>query len=420
MKQHRTAISSVVVLACAVAVPADAGVKVGDDTTFLNLGLLLQSRFDVTQKGAPDKDAPDLDFYLRRTRILLSGQLNQLINFFVETDNPNLGSHGDLSARMFIQDAFLELNFDPKLQVDMGMLLLPFSHMGMEAATALHSVDYHSALIRYPTGSHLVFRDFGVMVRGLVAQNRVEYRLGVFNGVRGDLTPKAVAGGYEEPTDPRNPHDQPRVAARLTLNAFDAEGGPTAAGFFYKGIYLKETDQGLISPKEFLSLGGSIDWQPKLNITFADVPAAAGALRGVASRKDYLAWDVDVFIDMPVAREGLVGVAGQVDFYHYDYGSENPNRFYPGGVVAYTGYGLSSELGLRYDRYEIIASVDWFNADGIVSTEGDYLDYRGTLVYYLKALATNFKVESGARRTGTLLGHGDWIHYGLFQAQLVF
>ena len=198
----------------------------------------------------------------------------------------------------------MELNLHDALQIDVGMLLVPFSHHGMQGAVSLHSLDYHAGLIRYPTGSHMVWRDFGVMVRGLLWEDRVEYRLAVLNGVRGGAD------------DPRNPNDWPRLTARLTFNLFDAEGGSGTGGFFYDGLYLEKKDGAVVSTRRILSLGLSADWQKDLNV---DLDTNGATER----RGDYFALSVDLFWDLPLDTSRRLGLSGQVNFYYYDHGDRD-------------------------------------------------------------------------------------------------
>lgn len=388
--------------------PARAvGVKIGDDRTWAKLGLLLQGWAAFTDEGAPDAKSLDTDFYLRRLRFLLWGQLHEKVNFFVETDNPNFGKHGDFSSRMFVQDAWVELNLMPALQIDAGMLLVPFSHHGMQGAISLHSLDYHSSLIRYPVGSHKVWRDYGVMVRGMVFDDMLEYRLAVLNGVHGSGD------------DPRNPFDLPRLAGRVTWNFFAAEGGAGLGGFFYDGLYLNSTEKGVVSTRKILSLGFSADWQPDLNVTLRQTTGV------VADRDDYLALAADVFFDLPLDDDRLLGLAGQVDFYYYDHGDRRlysdgtPRSFYGTDAAyasSYTGAGIASEIGLRYDAWEVLAALDWFEAREAEGNAGDLLSAYGGVNWWWLAHATSIKLQAGAtKRDG-----GDWGFSAQLQAQLLF
>ena len=360
-----------------------AGLKIGDESTYAKIALLLQAWSAFTDGGAPDPDSLDTDFYLRRMRVMLFGQLNDRVNFFFETDNPNFGKQGDFSSRTFVQDAWVEFNLHGALQIDVGMLLVPFSHHGMQGATSLHSLDYHSGLIRYPAGSHVVWRDFGVMARGLFFQDRIEYRLAILNGVHGGTD------------DPRNPNDWPRLTARLTFNLFDAEGGPGTGGFFYDGLYLSKTEAGVVSTKKVLSLGVSADWQKDLNVDLD----ATGA---VQKRHDYFALAADLFWDLPLDSGGRLGLSGQVDFFYYDHGEE------------YSGYGLLSELGLRYDRFEILFCLDWFESDR--SDEGDLLFVYGGFNFWWLGHSTSIKLQAGESKQAG----GGWGFAGQVQVQLLF
>jgi len=396
-----TAAASLLVLLSMARPAAAAGVQIGNEQNHLRLAVLLQGWAVFTDGKAPDGVSLDTDLYLRRLRLLFIGRLADKVNFFVETDNPNFGKQGDFSSRTFIQDAWVELELHSALQIDAGMLLAPFSHHGMEGATSLHTLDYHTNLLRYPRGSNIVWRDFGVMLRGLLLDKLVEYRLAILNGVHGS-----------PPDDQRNPRDWPRVTARLTLNLFDAEGGPGVGGFFYDGVYLQATDSGLISPKKTLSFGFSSDWQKDLNV---HSPVFGQPIQ----RDDYLALAGDLFFDLPLGHERLLALTGQVDFFYYDYGGTE--TLYHNGKDAafnpnYTGYGLLSEIGLRYDAYEILACLDWFEATEAEDNKGDLLSLYGGFNWWWRGHATSLKLQMGSSRADG----NDWVPAGKIQIQLLF
>jgi hypothetical protein len=104
----------------------------------------------------------------------------------------------------------------------------------------------------------------------LVLGGHIEYRAGVFQGLRNGAT-----------TD-QNSRNFFRVLARLQVNLLDAE-----PGFFYAGTYF--------GSKKILSLGGSYDFQD-----------------------NYKYFSVDGIMDMPLGP----GVAtAQVNFAHWDGGT---------------------------------------------------------------------------------------------------
>jgi hypothetical protein len=388
-----------------------AGIKIGNDDKNMRIALLLQGWAAFTPGGAPDGEGLNTDFYLRRMRLLFFGQITKWVHYFVETDSPNFGKNGDTSVSMFIQDAWMEFNIHEAFQVNVGMLLLPFSHHGMQGAVSLHSLDYHSALIKYPRGSHKVWRDWGAMVRGLLLRRHLGYRVAVLNGVHG------------ADDDPRNPRDWPRVTARLTFTVFESESGPGTAGFFWDGLYLKRSAKGLISPRHVLSFGVSVDWQRDLNVTrrLGELDPTLDTF--VAERKDYFAVAADVFFDLPLTRSRKLGLAGQASFYYYDHGdrralADGSSRSFYGlgnGGGEYSGYGFSSELGLRYDQWEVLFSVDWFDAIRSDGREGDHLAIYGGFNWWWRGHSTSLKLQVGA----TSLNGGKMNPLVLLQAQLL-
>jgi hypothetical protein len=313
----------------------------------------------------------------------------------METDNPNFGKNGDWSGNSFIQDAFVEFNMGKPLKVDVGMLLLPFAHMSFQSATSLLTMDYHGGMIKYSTSK--VWRDAGIMVRGSVANDKLDYRLAITNGVENqfgsyladDGTGTMVETPYAEAL---NPADLPRVTARVNFNAFDTEDGPGAGGFYYDGIYLKENENGkLISAKKVLSFGAAVDYQAN---ALYDADGETTRWMGVAA---------DAFWDLPMGDKKH-SLNGQVDFFMYNMGDGH----------AQNGMGVFGDIGYRVHRVQPLVSVEWFDW-----TEGDDLDwisaYGGVNWWYMGHTA-NVKLQAG----GTKIGDGEFGIAAALQSQLAF
>jgi len=254
-----------------------------------------------------------------------------------------------------------------------------------------------------------------------------EYRVGIFNGVHGNssLEDAVDADGnlWQRSADPRNPEDWPRFTARLTFNIFEAEGGAGAGGMFYDGIYLEKTDVGLTSPKKILSVGASVDWQKDLNVTWASLPPPAQitpeTVQEVDKRSDYVAAAADIFADIPLDWNRLWSINGQVNFYYYNYGDRSDlDMWYDteGHGTAYTGVGLSAEVGPRYDAFQPLFLIDWFNSTKAAGDAGDYLALYGGFNYWLFGHSTSFKVQFGAAKANG----SDFGMAGILQGQLLF
>src|SRR5207245_176447 len=120
---------------------------------------------------------------------------------------------------MFVQDALVTWkSFDPFFKIDAGFFLPPLAHNALQGAGTLYSFDYFANTFNHtnifgaaagPAG-----RDAGVELRGLVLDNHLEYRFGVFQGKR------QAAIAMPESNASQN---APRFAGRIPFNAFAPE-----------------------------------------------------------------------------------------------------------------------------------------------------------------------------------------------------
>jgi len=220
---------------------------------------------------SPEEESTiDKSFYLRRSRIILTGQVAQNITFFMETDDFNAGkdetsNKGSDGTGLFTQDAFINYKIAEELQIAVGMILIPFMHHNRQSAVSLLGVDYNTTFVAAGVKSTNVWRDYGLEVRGLLFGGIVDYKIGAFQGRdRAALADQGLN---------TNSHDYPRYTGRVQLNFVEPE-----TGFFYSGNYLGK--------KKIISLGGGIDYQQQV------LPASAGEVPD-----DYRAWTVDMTID---------------------------------------------------------------------------------------------------------------------------
>jgi len=304
--------------------------------TFLDFHLLLQPWMQLRQDlGA----RPQLqnDFFVRRARLMLGGQVTKWVSFFAETDQPNWGKGGDWKTSTFyMQDAFINLNLHEAFVIDGGMLIIPFIHQARQGATTLHTLDYHTDLIKYPKDSTKVWRDMGVQLRGLLARKTIAYHVAVTNGVG------------------NTPKDTPRVSGRIGINFLDAED----TSFFFGGTYL--------GAKKLLSVGAAFDVQQ-------------GAFGEGTS---YYAFGGDVFLDLPLRHKRRV--SGQLDVAYYG-GEKNPDK----------GIGFLFDLGYAIGNWEPMVVVDWFRPDGADELKAQLLGIHGGLAWWVMGHSVNLKLDIG-------------------------
>ena len=168
------------------------GLKIEGSGAALKLGILFQPSYELASRtfppnGAPASGATQQHFFLRRIRLMAGLTIGSQLEFFADTDSPNMGRDVNVagSAGMNIQDAFMTWKPMDEFKLDGGMMLIPFSHNSVQGATTLYAWDYFASSFLQNGGfGNYVGRDIGVQARGLVI-GHLEYRLGVFTGARG-------------------------------------------------------------------------------------------------------------------------------------------------------------------------------------------------------------------------------------------
>ena len=344
----------------------------------VNVGVLAQPQLQVTMPAADEGEGacgnaagtrpncsagignpeagPSFDMFMRRARLMLWGNVTKDLAVFIDTDQANWGKGGLFNQPMVVQDAFFSYTVMPEFKIDAGLMLVPLSHHTLEGATSLHALDYHSDLIRFPAGH--TFRDVGLQFRGLVAGDKVHYRVGIFNGVR-----QAAAPAPADPAAPPpvvNPDGLPRFAGHLRANIVGVE-----PDFFLKGIYFSETP--------IVSVGVGADYQPAALLR----PTAAGI-----ERRSYFQGSVDVFAEIPLSPDNEVIVKANV--FYASIGAStlggpavNPITRYQGAIGGYL------EAGYRMGGIEPLAFVEAYQ-------EPDGEDEAGARSYISPHLGVNF------------------------------
>lgn len=270
----------------------------------LRVGILLQPQFQSASDYERDRYANNL--FIRRTRILVGGTLFGVIEYFMETDFANIfmannvaGANGapDTAVKatpgMNIQDAFVTWKaYKDFLKFDVGYTIPPLAHNAVQSAASLYSWDYLSYSFQHNSAflssANPVGRDMGIAARGLLFAGHIEYRAGLYQGLRKGQTETEVGS--------RNFF---RFAGRLQINILDAE-----TGYFYAGSYL--------GAKRILSLGGAVDIQESYKYfagdAFLDLPI--GSVGIITAQVNLAHWNGGDFIPALVKQTALMGEAG--------------------------------------------------------------------------------------------------------------
>jgi hypothetical protein len=229
---------SVALLALLLAVPAaHAGPKWDlSEDSYIQLSVLGQVHASFTEDAADEHD-----LYLRRARIILSGQVFDGLKFFMETDNDNAGRNGFASASTDIQDAFVEQRLHGSHFMQGGLILLPFSFENAASAGSLLGLDYNLEVLKF--AETFAWRDYGVVFRGDFGR-KLAYRLGVFDG-------------YDDKTGTKNPEAGLRGTGHLAVNLV----GETENGWFFT--------QDRLGDQPYITLGVGADYQEEASLQVA-------------------------------------------------------------------------------------------------------------------------------------------------------
>jgi hypothetical protein len=243
--------------------PAPSGaptVKMVGTNATARLGFLLQPAFETIGSAASGSESMTNNLYLRRARIMVGLTLGDQFELFAETDSPNLGKGGTGigTPAQLLQDAFMTWKPMDEFKIDLGEMLVPFSHNSVQGASSLYGLEYFRYTFQQSGAfGNLAGRDTGLQLRGLIAKH-LEYRLAAMQGKRVAAAPPKLAG-----------RNAPRLLARLQFNLFDAE-----TGYFYAGTYG--------GTKKVVSIGAGYDHQD-----------------------DYNAFAADLFVDLPVVGDDV-------------------------------------------------------------------------------------------------------------------
>ena len=347
----------------------------------LKVGLLLQPQYEAI--GSPDAQhtGTSNNLFLRRTRLLVGGTLFKNFEYFFDTDAPNLfhttpdGSGAKTSQGIVVQDAMATWKaYEDMVKFDAGYMLTPGAHNALQGAGTLLGLDYFSNSFRHTdvfnAQTQPVGRDAGIEIRGLLLDNHIEYRAGLFQGYRKPQTAPPMGGGTGDVAS----QNMFRFAGRIQINLLDAE-----TGFFYAGTYLGK--------KKIVSVGGALDMQ-----------------------SGYHHWAVDGFADLPLGPGTLTA---QVNFSKW-----NGNTFLPPNAMMAAPLpnqtAIMAEAGYRFDGIGL-APIVKFEQLNFANSDAANTRFGGGLGWFpyghninLKAFFTNINAKPAM---------GDSHSYNQFQLQ---
>jgi len=168
-------------------------------------------------------------FVLRRIRPTIQGSVGKLVGFRFTPELAGSGV-GDASGNSVV-DAYVDLKFSPKASVRIGKQKGPISIERLQSGSALPFIERGLANELAPN------RDLGVSLFGKVANDKINYIVGVFNGTADG---RDVSSGDDS---------RKEVAGRLFIEPFKNEYSSLAGlGFGVAGSYGNKHASGNSTP----------------------------------------------------------------------------------------------------------------------------------------------------------------------------
>jgi hypothetical protein len=282
----------------------DGSLKLTKDIS-IRLGGLFQPALELQQDLPTASQEADGSYsrrwqhqmFIRRMRLLFGGKVTPAFTFFFDFEAAGIGrvpasgvstGGSKFSPSLNLLDAQLAYVVSQGFSIMAGQMLIGPTRNGLQGATSLMPVNYGAYTFLANAGGppngldNYVGRDIAAMVRGLLSENRLEYRLSFSDG-------RSRYGGQA-------PYSPFRVTARVTYDIQDVLTPDLFAGihnYYYTGTYFGK--------KRVVTLGGGIDMQ--------------GSYLSVAG---------DVFIDYPV-NEGD-GLTLSASYQYLNGGDPDPSN----------------------------------------------------------------------------------------------
>jgi hypothetical protein len=278
-----------------------------DDTKWVSIGAGLRTSFSATEKGAPSGEKWSNDFNLDNIRLYINAQIHKYLKLEFNTDCQTCGNGGEVR----VLDAIGKVEYDPMINLWMGRMLVPAERREMNGpfysavygifrtGTPFEPSDFNLTIKSDGTSAGSYGRDDGATLWGAVHENRFQYAVGFFRGLRNGA----------------NKDDNILYAQRFAFNFLEVEKNP---GYYTSGTYYGKGG-------DIFTIGVSNQYQEDGAGTTTD----PGTFRGTT---------VDVLYEQPLSGgdDGVVTINGEYKNYGIT-GYSMASRLAGGGFSMFEG-----------------------------------------------------------------------------------
>lgn len=281
--------------------PKGLALASADGSNVLRLGALVQAdgRY-FTDSGT---SSASNTWLLRRVRPILQGTLDDIYDFKLM---PDFGG-----GKTIVQDAFIAARFKPWLMVTVGKFKPPVGLERLQSAADNRFIERAMPTDLVPN------RDIGVQLGGDLAGGRINYSVGVFNGVADGTS------SDNNPTPDFSSTGKGDIAARFFLRPLLLSANPALSGlgFGVAGTYVRATG----SPANTLLASYKTSGQQTLFSYRGNTAAtptqpelsngtyASGERLRLAPQLYYYAGPIGLLAEYTRVRQGVARVNGGVD-----------------------------------------------------------------------------------------------------------
>ncbi len=328
--------------------PAISGVTLHSGNSYLTIDYDLQAWYQ--SRGYTSSTTPGglNNFFLRRNRIVLSGQYNNYVGFFVDTDAPVDGQQGFNDRSMTYADAYVTIDTNDAYQFIVGKFKIPFTRENLEDCFGALTMDRSLLLAYTPFAAS---RDTGVAMWGNFHNAMFQYRV-------------MVSNGRQSNGQGNTPKSEPMVTGRITASLLDPE-----YGYGYESTYL--------GTMKVLTIGASYEYQQ--DVVWDNYAAQTDP-------KNYEAWTTDIFYEYPFHSGTYTASAA---YMHYSTGnainSASPDPNLPlttqlQGYYVKAGYMFPRKIGIGRLQFFLRHEKSQYN---LLTGYGDQQWNSGGFNYYI-------------------------------------
>jgi hypothetical protein len=365
----RAAALAAIVFVVPFTAKAQAVIRVNDSIS-VRFGLLSQTWVDYSENVRQDTSYAQ-NIFQRRMRFIFGGQIGSKLSFFFQTDNPNLGRSGPgfikaPGAGFILQDGYIEVKPSASnvFMLDAGLQLIPLCRNCIASAASLLPIDYSTySFLQSGATVSSVGRDVGFMAKGVFADQKVEYRLGVFSGARLPVAPV--------PPAVQTASNSVRAAGHLMVNFLEAE----QPSYVLPGTYLGR--------RKVFNVGAGFDAQSRYKAFAGDAFLSYPfGVNGVTLAGTFIRYNGDTFFT-GLPKQNTFEVEGGYHFTdakitpwakfearRYDdavktAAFQDDHRFQIGGTYYVAGHNLNVKLAYTRGTFNQLAPLPTLNQNGV-------------------------------------------------------